>query len=433
MQWPIRSSTVGEFSRGAGIAFALHLTAVGVAFVAQLLYARLLSPEAYGVLAIAVATVSVLANLLVVGIPQANLQLIPTYLARQAWGTLRGWLRHGPVQAMVAAVLFTTAALVVWWISPADVGSEWLPAALLIPPTVAIGALQSQALGFKRIVLAQAPAEIGRPLLGLLLFIGFALAGHRTPDAALWAAVIGSSLVCAVYLLRLRSVPPPAVRDAQAEHQTRAWLGTSAQFFGHGFFNVVLLRGDLILVGILLGPREAGIYAIATSVGKLLQFVLTPVNAIAGPMISGLHTRNEPTEVQQVLRAGVAASSVWSLTGAVGLFALGGLVLSLFGPEYVEGTLALQVVVIGYLFNACCGSAALVVSMAGRQDVTWKAVGLAAVLMVVLVFAWVPGFGIVGAAASRATAMMAWNLGLSVYAWRRLGYDPTVVSLFRRV
>ena len=132
--------------------------------------------------------------------------------------------------------------------------------------------------------------------------------------------------------------------------------------------------------------------------------------------------------MRDVLRLGVAVSSVLAVAGVLFLAVFADPVLSLFGEGYAIGVVALWITLIGYAINAMCGSAGLVVSMTGHQAVTWRVVGMAAAGMLALNVVLVPTLGIEGAALCRTAAMAFWNVVLAAYARRALGYDPSLRS-----
>lgn len=420
-------STRLEFTRGAALAFALHVGAMGVAFGVQIAYARWMTTEAFGIYAQALAAMIVTANLLVIGIPMVNLQLLPVFVERRDWARvygLMGWgMRRVAALAGIAGLFWAMAGAV------QGLDAAWSIAGLLVLPTAVVAVQQTQALGFKRVFLARGPSEIGRPLLALGLFgLLVSVGSAPTASVAMVALLIATGLVTGMLAGRIRLLPPADAREVEPAIDHHDWQERTAQFFGHGFFAMVLDRADLLLVGWYLGAEAAAVYAVVISVGKLLTFALASVNTIAAPMVSDLHEQGRLAEVQDVLRLGVGASAALAVVGGLVLFGLSEWVLSWFGPAYTTGATALWICLIGYAVNALAGSAGLVVSMAGHQRITWRVVGLAAAILLGLDMWLIPEAGIVGAAAARSAAMAFWNVVLAVYARRELGLDPSVFA-----
>lgn len=420
-----------RFTRGAWLAFALQLAALGVSLVTQVALARALDQTQFGVLSQAQAALIVAANLLILGVPMTFLKLASTFVERGDWGRWHGLSSWGLSRVGVASGAVGLVWASVCWFGGRD--PAWALAGFALPATAVIAVQQTQALGFHQVSLARLPSEVARPALALALFLA-ALAVGLAPSAALaMAGTIGAGVVTMGWLaVQIQRLPPPDARTIPAFIDHDVWRATAARFFGHGFFGMVLDRADVLVVGWLLGPRDAAVYAVVILLGKLLTFALGAVNTVAAPLVSEQHAAGHHREVREVLRVGVAAASAGAVLTALPLGALAGPILAAFGTGYQVGAVALWITLAGYAVNALCGSVGLVVGMAGHEHVTWRVLGVAAVGMIGLGIALVPSYGIEGAAVARSVAMVGWNVALAIYARRELGYDPTLLALIRR-
>src|SRR5919109_1257285 len=94
-------------------AFSINAAGVGLAFGAQLLAARVLEAENYGIYAYVVAWVTVLGLLATLGFESAILRFAAVYESSREWGRLRGAVAYAESRAFVAALAITLAGLVV--------------------------------------------------------------------------------------------------------------------------------------------------------------------------------------------------------------------------------------------------------------------------------------------------------------------------------
>jgi O-antigen/teichoic acid export membrane protein len=221
----------------------------------------------------------------------------------------------------------------------------------------------------------------------------------------------------------------PAVETATS---WKAWLDVALPLLLVGGFHIVLNHTDLLMVGALLGPVDAGVYGAAMKTATLISFFLIAVNTVAAPAISSLYFREEHENLQRMLYA-IAHWTFWpTLVTAVGVLALAGLVLSLFGSGFSEpGSTPLRVLVIGHLINAACGPVAYILNVTGEQKKTAAVFGTSAVLNVLLNAALIPRFGIVGASAATASTMALWNIWLVWLVWKHRSLKTTVFSALR--
>ena len=424
------SQTQRQFTRGALTAGALQIGAMGTGFVAQLLYARWMSQEAFGVFSQVNAALVLTANLVIIGVPITNLQLLPTFVQQRDWGRWRGLMTWG----VRRVALLSTAVGVAWCLAVLvqETGPAWALGGLLLPITAVIAVQQTQALGFKNVVLARFPSEILRPAGALALFAGALAAGAR-PDAtaAMVGLLVSSALITGILAARIDQLSPPEAHEAEPVVESTRWTAISGEFFGQGFFAMVLDRADLLAVGWFLGAADAAVYAVVIMLAKLLLLALGAVNTIAAPMFADLYAQKRLSEVQDLLALGVKAATAVALLTGLGLALAAAPALSLFGDGYAAGAVALWITLVGTLVNAACGSAGNIVGMSGHQHITWRVLGAAAAAMLALDALLIPTYGIEGAALARTLAMAGWNLALATYANRVLGLDPTVLSAFR--
>jgi O-antigen/teichoic acid export membrane protein len=132
--------------------------------------------------------------------------------------------------------------------------------------------------------------------------------------------------------------------------------------------------------------------------------------------------------------AGVTSAGITAVTVPVslGLVVLGTTVLGWFGEEFTGGALALQVLLVGQVVNALCGSVGTVLLMIGRERELGIVSAASAVLNVVLNLVLIPRLGIVGAALASSASLVLFNVVLVVRVRFSLGLDTTVFGLWRR-
>ncbi|QIN83155.1 hypothetical protein GBA63_11260 [Rubrobacter tropicus] len=94
-------------------------------------------------------------------------------------------------------------------------------------------------------------------------------------------------------------------------------------------------------------------------------------------------------------------------------------IMAVLGPEFVPGWVVLIVVAAAQLFNSSVGPTQRVLAMTRHQKVLMAATAGSALVGVAASFALVPGYGILGAAAATATAIVLMN-AITLLSVRRL-------------
>ncbi len=423
-------------ARSAGGAFAVNLAGLGLGFALHVLLSRTLGVDHYGVYVYVLSWMTILALVATMGLDTALLRFVAAYAAGQEWGLLRGILGTGAGAAALASVLLAALGGAAVWGLQASLGSRlvetfWVGLALL-PILVLLQLCAPVLRASARIVLALVLENIlRRGLLAALIVLAFLALGWpaRAPTAmALNLLAATAALVVGAWWVR-RSMPPELAGVAPA-YRRREWFAVAAPLLLISGSLVVLNQTDTVMIGAILGTREAGIYTAAARIALLVLLGLTAVNAIAAPMIARLHATGKRAELQRMVTFCARAVLAVSLPAAALVMVWGEQVLAAFGPAFGEGLTALRILAAGQLVNAAAGSVGFLMTMTGHQRQAAMLLGAAAALNVLLNALLIPPFGIEGAAAATATTIVLWNVALFAYVRRKLGIDASPFGVF---
>ena len=430
-------SLKAQLARGAAKAFVINLASVGLGFLSQLVLARVLGVEGYGIYAYVFAWVTVLGLLARSGFPTSLLRFVSAYRVQQEWGLLRGVIRYAEVRVAVASVLVALVGSAVVWALAERLGLALANAFLVglwAVPLVAMVEVRcaiARALG--QVTMALVPERLV-PQAILVVCIGFIFflpAADVGPVLALGFRVTGLAVALALvswvaWNARRAVVAPnqPLTTGEQA-----AWRSAALALLALAVLQAVRRHADVLLVGFLLDTTDAGIYRVASYVAGLVAFPLGAINIVFAPVISAYHAQGD----RESLQAMVTATARWifatALIIALPLLIAPEFILGLFGSDFVAGATALRILLIGQLINALTGSVGFLMTMTGHERPATVIFGVAAALAVVLTVALVPVFGISGAAAATASGLVVWNLALAVFIYRRLGVVPSIVRI----
>jgi O-antigen/teichoic acid export membrane protein len=281
----------------------------------QVVMARLLRPADYAIL-IALFGVLILESISSQVIQAATAKLAAEYRARADDAALHLFVRRWSVR--IVAAIAAIALLIVVLAGP-------ISAALVLPPltvvllgaslffagvlTFALGLLQGLArfgwMGSVLIVQAGSRLLIGVALVALGAGVYGAFSGAT--------AAIGVSLLVAVVPL------VPLLRAARGARSEVELGGAESRFFA--LAGVVLLayaaltNVDAVLARGVLAPDEAGAYAGAVTLGKIVLFAPIAVGYLLLERTSRTHARGQPTERALYL----ALALVLATSGAVAL------------------------------------------------------------------------------------------------------------------
>ncbi len=415
--------------RGAGLAVVIRVLASGVGYASLILLARWMGSSEYGHYSFAIAWMILLAYPATLGLPGVAVRFVAQYAAARDWAHVIGllkmssWLTLGSstIVALVAilVVLYLKSFLDPGYVAPMIV-------ALAGIPIVALSVVRSEAIrGLGRLALAWGPLLLGQPLLLLILAAATIFITHKL-SATL---VVGASILAYAAMLiaqtgLFRTSLGTRVR-VEPKVNVRLWLRVALSFVWIYIAVMSLTQAGVIMVGILLTPKDVAIYAAAAATALLVTFPLQATNALSAPRFSALHAQQYRVELQALV-TNVVRWSFWpSLAIAFILSAFGSTILRLFGPDFEQGYSVLLILTLGHLVSAFTGPVVNLLSMTGHQAVTARVVGTTAILSVALGLAFTRMWGIVGTALAFSGGMVLWNAWLAILVvWKLDIYPP---------
>ena len=106
------------------------------------------------------------------------------------------------------------------------------------------------------------------------------------------------------------------------------------------FTGMYMLNGqvDILLLGLIKGAREAGIYQVASRIAGLIGFFLLAAMPALAPEISSLYAARRMDRLQQVITRAVRLTLLASLPVGLALIIFGRWLLAhLFGADFAQG------------------------------------------------------------------------------------------------
>lgn len=431
-------SARGADQRNALLAFGVRVTSAGILFASQVALARWMGAAEYGIYIYAWTWVLLLGGIATLGVNVAAIRFVSEYKATGAFDALRGFLLGG--RLLVLGVSTAVAVVTAWGIwslaarSPSGGGTALLIVLLALPAFTLTDVQDGVGRGSGRMLGALFPPYIVRPSLilcaiGIAHFNGLDLNAAGAAIAAV-AATWCAWLVQTVIVERgLRRWVPSGPRV----YRFRVWFKTSLPLMLIGACDLALQNTDVIVISNLLSPVEAAIYFAAAKTMGLIVFVHYAVGSAMANRFSA-HTARGDAEAMKASARDAVRWTFWpSLALGLVMLAAGRPLLSLFGPQFVQGYPVMCILVVAFLVRAAIGPVDLLLNMSGGQAECARTLIIAAALNVALSVALVPLMGIIGAAVALALALATGAFLNYRAACRRLGFDIGIWAAWRAV
>lgn len=420
--------------RGVVGTLGLTVTSAGLAFLNGILLARLLGAAGYGVYASVTAIVIILTFTLTLGFDRLVLRDAASLGSRGEWGPVRGLVQRAFQIVLVASaagalVVGLSATLASGGITNDFVAVLWI-GLLIVPLADLITIRQALTLGLQRIVSAQLPEGILRPLtFSVLLGGALLLQADSDPRLAMALNVVATASALLVGLAILWRQLPRGLREATPQFDTRRWIGEAIPFALLAAVHTFVVQIDVILVAALAGAEEAGLYSVAARGASLALFGAAAVGVTLGPTISRLWNEDDLGRLRLAVTRGSRGAFAFALAVAIGMFVFGEQFLLLFGHEFVAADDTLILLAICQVVDVGLGMGGIILGMTGHQSIALRAGVVAAVVRVAIGVALIPSYGANGAAIAAIASMAAFNGLMATYVIRRLRIDPTPLGL----
>lgn len=412
------------------IAFAIRIASAGIAFVSQIIQARLMGEFEYGIFVFIWMMAILFGNLSCLGFHSTVIRFLPEYHALDAHGEIRGLTFTARVFAMLSATALAIAGFMALALAGDSLDAIYIvPAflALIALPMIALGdVLDGTARANGWAISAFSQTYILRPTLALVFMLIAVLYGRpATAITALQAAVVSTYLTTFIQFVGVTWRLRKRYHTGPRKIDFLAWLRVAVPIFLIEGFGFLLTNADVVVVGLYMPPDQVGIYFAAAKTMALTQFVYFSVKAAAGPRFAALMAAGD----RNALAGFAARTTRWTFwpTLLVGLsvLALGELLLSLFGSAFTAGYPLMAILFAGTLAKAAVGPGEVLLAMAGRQKLCAMLYAGILVANVTLNIVCLPLFGLAGAALAAALATALEALLLHITVRRTLG-----ISLF---
>ena len=412
--------------RMAATAFAIRVVSAGIAFVSQIIQARLMGEFEYGIFVFVWVLVVLAGNFSCLGFHTAVIRFLPQYDLERAEAEIRGLTSTARLFAMTSASILALTG-----ISALHLFGDSIEHYYLVPLFLAVFALPMIALGDvldgtaranRWAILGLSPTYIVRPSLILVFMLGAVAAGAPANAVTAMQAALAATYVTSLgqFLMVDRRLINRFAKGSR-RIDFSAWIKVALPIFFIEGFGFLLTNSDVIVVGFYLPPDQVAVYFAAAKTMALVQFVFFAVKAGATPRFSGLIAEND----RQGLASFAITAARWSfwpslVVGAIVLM-LGELLLGLFGSAFTAGYVLMVILFAGNMAKALVGPAEMLLTMAGRQQLCVAVYAVALACNIGLNITLIPAWGLAGAATATATAMSVEALLLHLAVRRALG------------
>lgn len=387
--------------------------------VVGIFVARYLGPQALGLLSFAGSVFALLMPLALLGMPTILVRELstledprPTFASAMA------------LQALAAAVLAAIGFLIV--VVARGFERQAVLLGLVLLPLPLLGLEQSVRSSFesmgrmRQIVVAGIVAGVAAASFRL---------GGLLVEAPVWVFGVAAPIEVGVILGVLVLALPEGLRLAELRHHVRPdlarrLLAESWPLLLAALAVTIYMKADILMLGIISGDRETGIYTAAARLSEVWYFIPTAAAAAVRPRLARMFAAGDTSRYEAATQRFMTALNAIALVTIAGVLLLSDQIIGLlYGSDFLPASPVLRIHILAapFVFLGVAGSQWFVDRGMTRAVMVRSVVG--AVLNVVLNIALIPTYGATGAAIATLAAYALASVALN-------GFHPSTRPLF---
>lgn len=199
--------------------------------------------------------------------------------------------------------------------------------------------------------------------------------------------------------------------------ENKVFMKSSFFFFSIAGVQQININIDVLSIGFFSSIENVGIYKVALQFSSLLTIGIQVSAIFLLPHIIGAIKNDNKNELVRIARLSASFSFFISAVAYVFLFSTKDyLLVSIYGEGFDNSIFPLLILGAFQVINSFFGSIAMIASSLKEEKEVSRAIGIAAIINVVLNVPLIHLFSIEGAALSTGISILFWN----VYIWRVL-------------
>ena len=398
----------------------------------SIIIARTYGPEMTGFLGLVGAAALLFAYPAAFGFQASVLRIIPEYKSKYSNYPVRKLFNHLVLfvllMAMVSSLIFLLLEFI--WsdfikhdnIEVANLGfvicSIIILKAILLVTTNAL-----RAFGFVKLF---AFFQLFTPLVNLTgLLVLIPVIGNLSPIYALVLSFLIPVIFSLVFINRHKSTIPRKGSSHSIAYSNV--LKISFPMMIAGYVGILASEIGVLFLGMSSSIAEVGVYVIAFKISFIPAIVLKSINAVISPKISQLYFSGDIDLMFTLCRLFTFVATSFAFFVLLIFYFYGEfLLVAVFGDEFRDASLILNILLIAQLINAITGSSGDLMQMTESEKKHRDITIYGAIVYLLASITLIPYIGALGMAVALVLAEIVWNGVALIFIFRKFRQLPLI-------
>ncbi|MCT1901860.1 flippase [Oceanobacillus sojae] len=423
--------------KGSSFSFFINIFNLIVAFILQLVLARILGVESFGYYSFATTLLAFLILPSKLGLDIVTTRYVSAYKSKDEYGMEKGVIKSTNNIVLCASIIILCIAMVVI-LNLKSIDDEFkmtLLLSLLCVPFMALTVLRQSALQAYRLILyAQLPEKVIRPILMILfsLFSYFVFKDILTSIFAIILFLLCNIIAFIIGAYFLNKKVTKNLKHISPEYRIKEWIHVAIPLMFVSAMYLLLGQLDVLMLGMLDSTDSSGVYSVSLKIASVVSFGILAVNTIAAPMISEAFAQKDIYKLKRISNFSSLLGSVVALISITILFLFSNIILGFFGEDFKDGAVPVILLAVSNLINALAGQTGTIMNMTGQQGSLGIVLFVTVILNFILNLFLIPLYGMLGAGIATVLSTFVWNISMIILVKIKHGFNPSIFGLLSK-
>jgi len=191
-----------------------------------------------------------------------------------------------------------------------------------------------------------------------------------------------------------------------------------------GMGSLIIFNIDKIIVNQMLDLANTGVYTIAFYFGTLVVIPSRPLLKISGTLIADAWARDDLPQIRDIYYKSCINQFIIGGFLFLGIWSNIDNILIILGEDYLQSKWVIFFIGLGYLFDMMTGANAQVIAYSKYYKVSLLFIVILIAIVVLLLYLFIPTWGITGAAIAIAGALFMNNLMRYFFLYKKYKLQP---------
>lgn len=404
----------------AGIALAIRVLGAGMAFIFNLIIARQLGAEQAGYFFLSLAVAMLLSAVARLGFDNTVLRF--TGANAKSGLTVKNILFFAlkyslPVASAIAGILYFLSPVIASSVFNKPQMANSL--AFIAPSIIGLSAVAiiAMSLQARHNLIASIPCQN----IAHFLLCGAAVLSFNTSTANTTALYLSFSLGLTAsffYWFALKNLN----NSGDAVNTNELWQSARPNWVINLMSQAVQWSAPII-IGVYLVAEQVAFFSVAQRIAMLTSFILMAVNLVVAPKFAAFKAANNMDGIRKTALFSVRLLVLSAMPIVLFMLLLPDFLMGLFGEQFKQGAVILQILVLGQAVNVITGSVGFLLMMSGNERDMRLVTIISGCGVLVSVPLFTSLYGAIGAAAATAFFISLQNILAVYFVKKRLGFN----------